>query len=71
MKYESPITYHSKDIVNVKIFADRQTNKSKNYMPLIIRYRGIKNAFIVPEEGNINFKRKVRKDSANANLIVT
>jgi hypothetical protein len=27
MKYESPITYHSKDMANVKVFADRQTNK--------------------------------------------
>jgi hypothetical protein len=25
MKYESPITYHSKDMANVKVFADRQT----------------------------------------------
>jgi hypothetical protein len=28
--YESPITYHSKDMANVKVFADRQ---AKNYMP--------------------------------------
>jgi hypothetical protein len=34
-----PITYHSKDTVNVKIFADRQ---AKNYMPPIFRYLGIK-----------------------------
>jgi hypothetical protein len=27
MKYESPITYHSKDMANVKVFADRQTDK--------------------------------------------
>jgi hypothetical protein len=27
MKYESPITYHSKDMTNVKVFADRQTNR--------------------------------------------
>jgi hypothetical protein len=27
MKYESPITYHSKDMANVKVFADRQTGQ--------------------------------------------
>jgi hypothetical protein len=27
MKYESPITYHSKDMDNVKVFTDRQTDK--------------------------------------------
>jgi hypothetical protein len=43
MKYESPITCHSKDIANVKVFADRQTDgQAKNYMPPIFRYRGIK-----------------------------
>jgi hypothetical protein len=26
MKCESRITYHSKDMANVKVFADRQTN---------------------------------------------
>jgi hypothetical protein len=25
--YESPITYHSKDMANVKVFADRETNR--------------------------------------------
>jgi hypothetical protein len=36
MKYESPITYHSKDMANVKVFEDRQTDKqAKNYMPPI------------------------------------
>jgi hypothetical protein len=30
MKYESPITYHSKDIANVKVFADRQTERQTN-----------------------------------------
>jgi hypothetical protein len=39
MKYESPIAYHSKDMANVKVFADRQ---AKNYMPQIFRYGGIK-----------------------------
>jgi hypothetical protein len=39
MKYESPITYHSKDMANVKVFADRQ---AKNYMPQIFQYEGIK-----------------------------
>jgi hypothetical protein len=27
MKYESPITCHSKDMANVKVLADRQTNR--------------------------------------------
>jgi hypothetical protein len=27
MKYESSITYHSKDMANVKVFADRQTDR--------------------------------------------
>jgi hypothetical protein len=47
MKYESPITYHSKDMTNVKVFADRQTDRqtdgqAKNYMSPIFRYGGIK-----------------------------
>jgi hypothetical protein len=34
--HEIPITYHSKDMANVKVFADRQTDKqAKNYMPPI------------------------------------
>jgi hypothetical protein len=36
MNYESPITYHSKDMANVKVFADRQTDKQtgkKLYAP--------------------------------------
>jgi hypothetical protein len=41
MKYESPITYHLKDMANVKVFADRQTNRwteQKLYAPgLLIR----------------------------------
>jgi hypothetical protein len=45
MKYESPITCQSKDMANVKVFADRQTDKQtdrpKN-MPPIFRYGGIK-----------------------------
>jgi hypothetical protein len=32
MNYESPITYHSKDMANVKVFADRQTDQ-KLYAP--------------------------------------
>jgi hypothetical protein len=37
MKYESPIICHSKDMANVKVFEDRQTEKktdgqAKNYM---------------------------------------
>jgi hypothetical protein len=27
IKYKSPITYHSKNMANVKVFADRQTNR--------------------------------------------
>jgi hypothetical protein len=27
MKYESLITYHSKDMANFKVFADRQTDE--------------------------------------------
>jgi hypothetical protein len=43
MKYESPITYHSKEIANVKVFADRQTDRRAiNYMPPIFPYGGIK-----------------------------
>jgi hypothetical protein len=43
MEYESPITYHSKDMANVKVFADRQTDgQAKNYMSTIFRYGGIK-----------------------------
>jgi hypothetical protein len=41
MKYESPITYHSKDMANVKVFAEGQ---AKNYMPPIFRYGGIKSS---------------------------
>jgi hypothetical protein len=45
MKFESPITYHLKDMVNVKVFADRQTNRwtgQKLYTPPIFRYGGIR-----------------------------
>jgi hypothetical protein len=41
MKYESPVTYHSKDMANVKIFADRQTGQ-KLYAPNL-SIRGHKN----------------------------
>jgi hypothetical protein len=27
MKYESPITYHSQDMANIKVFAGRQTDR--------------------------------------------
>jgi hypothetical protein len=45
MKYEIPITYHSKYMANVKVFADthRQTDRQtgqKLYAP-IFRYGGI------------------------------
>jgi hypothetical protein len=36
MKYECPITCHSKDMANVKVFADRQTDRrsgQKLYAP--------------------------------------
>jgi hypothetical protein len=29
MKYESPITCHSKDMANVKVFEDRQTTRDR------------------------------------------
>jgi hypothetical protein len=32
MKYESPITCHSKDMANVKVYADRRTGQ-KLYAP--------------------------------------
>jgi hypothetical protein len=46
MKYESPITCHSKDMTNVKVFTDRHANRqtdgqAKNYMSPIFRYGGI------------------------------
>jgi hypothetical protein len=37
--YEIPISNHSRDLANVKVFADGQ---AKNYMPPIFRYGGIK-----------------------------
>jgi hypothetical protein len=47
MKYESPITYQSKDMANVKVFADRQTNRwtgQKLYAPdLSLLIKGHKN----------------------------
>jgi hypothetical protein len=47
MKYEIPITSHSKDMANVKVFADRQTDgQAKNYMPPIFLYGGIKNCYM-------------------------
>jgi hypothetical protein len=41
--------YHSKDMANVKVFTDRQTNRrtdgqAKNYMPPIFQCGGIKNS---------------------------
>jgi hypothetical protein len=45
MKYESPITKHSKDMANVKVFADRQTDRrtgQKLYAP-DLSIRGHKN----------------------------
>jgi hypothetical protein len=46
--YESPITYHSKYMANVKVYADKQTyGQTKNYMPQIFRYGGIKSFLAV------------------------
>jgi hypothetical protein len=48
MKYESPITCHSKDMTNVKVFADRQTDGrtgQKLYAP-DLSIQGHKNSFI-------------------------
>ena len=47
VKYESSITYHSKAMANIKVFADkemdRRTNtQAKNYMPMTYRCRGHK-----------------------------
>jgi hypothetical protein len=42
VKYTSPITYHSKDMANVKIFADKQTDRPKLYAP-DLSIRGHKN----------------------------
>jgi hypothetical protein len=51
MKYESPITCHSKDMADVKVFADRQIDKQtdrrtgqKLYAPDLL-IRGHKNTF--------------------------
>jgi hypothetical protein len=48
MKYESPITYHSKDMASVKVFAYRLIYKGRqtdgqaiDYEPPIFRYGGI------------------------------
>jgi hypothetical protein len=40
MKYESLITCYLKDIANVQVFAESQTDRqAKNYMPPIFRYK--------------------------------
>jgi hypothetical protein len=45
MKYESIITCHSKDMTNVKVFADKQTDgQAKNYMPPDLSIQGHKNS---------------------------
>jgi hypothetical protein len=49
MKYESPITYHSKDMANVKVFADRQTKDRQTGQKLYapdLSIRGHKNIII-------------------------
>ena len=50
MKYKGLKSYQSKDIANVKIFADKQTDaqtngQAQNYMPLIYRCGGKKKSF--------------------------
>ena len=47
MKYEELNSYQSKDMANVKVFADKQTDgrsnrEAKDYMPLMYRCSGIK-----------------------------
>ena len=50
MKYEGPNSFQSKDIANVKVLADkqtdrrmdRQTDRVKNYIPQVYPCRGIK-----------------------------
>jgi hypothetical protein len=69
---KSSITYHLKDMANVKVFADRQTNKwtdrqVKNHMPLIFRYGSIKNDSCHSSKGII--QSKVSQGKRNANLI--
>jgi hypothetical protein len=44
--YETPITYHSKDMANVKVFADRRTGQKLYASDLSIR--GHKNLSINP-----------------------
>jgi hypothetical protein len=46
MKYESPITYHSKDMVNVKVFEDRPTNRRtcQKIYALDLSIKGLKNS---------------------------
>ena len=43
VKYEGPNSYQSKDMANVKVFADKETDKrtGQNYMPPIYRCIGI------------------------------
>jgi hypothetical protein len=42
MKYESPITYHSKDMANVKVLSFRQvgqTSRSRSHDTVFVYYR--------------------------------
>ena len=39
MKYESSITYHSKTMANVQVFADKQTDRPKTVCPQSIDAR--------------------------------
>ena len=60
MKYEGPNFYQSKDMANVKVFADKQTDKwtngqAKNYMTPIYRCGGIE----IENAGNYHFTRLV------------
>ena len=67
MKYESSITYHSKAMANVKVFADKHTDRltnghTKDYVPYIYRCGCIKNETILIVAHNMgvwNFGREL------------
>ena len=54
MKYEGPTSYQSKDMANVKVFADKQMDgrtkgQAKTYIPLIYRCKVQKTRIFVSE----------------------
>ena len=68
VKYEGRKSYQSKDMANVKVFADKQMDTltnvwAKNYMPLIYRCRGIKivneSKFKAFADGKINVTKQL------------